>query len=197
MPTPGPRDPRFQALCRSARHNWEQWVGHLTPRTQHRLRELSQPPATPQAEPRWHLLLLPETGPPELTDYRTIEDLIEAIKPRADERDLRAYAFYGWELSFSRRPHRYLIHPNGTPHPLFDVASPVEIEIQTDHQLGPDPEEEVSSTIAANAEPETPEDRNWDLDEDDEEEPAGANEENEENEEEAAGDDSDEGVEEE
>lgn len=145
----------FQSLQRQARAAWNDWADRLTVKSQDELHKLGRAPDD-SVRPQWILLLLPEIDNPEITTYDSPEALSAYLQTRVNERGLRAFPFYGVRARISEKPYRYLLHPNGTRYPLFTL--PTEMKVQEDDLLGPEEEEEQTSTIGQDFEEEAVED---------------------------------------
>jgi hypothetical protein len=165
-------DPTAQLVAQS-KADWDEWVQALTPRSQQIVGQIPVQ-AMPTEGPSWQVLLVPEMAEAELTVFHSVEDVSAFLQTHLEEKGLKVFVFFGWRARISKRPHRYLIHPNGATFPLFDL--PATVEVDEDDMLGPDPDAEVTSTIGDDYqdEAEEPEEDSWaehqEAEEDEEEE---------------------------
>jgi hypothetical protein len=139
-------DPLYRQIRQQAKRGWATWLSRLTPRTQQVASLLGEKEEAQTAQPQWFLLLIPDVDSPTVQSFVTVETLIEALKDHVERAGCRIYIFYGWEAFFTKKPFRHLVHPDGSTYPLFDI--PAELDVQDDHFAGPDPEAELTSTLA-------------------------------------------------
>ena len=147
----------FLRMIQQTEEAWTDWLTSLTPKSQQVCEQLATV-EPPEQTPQYHVLLIPEMDEPTLVSFDTVQEAAELLRTKVDQKALRVFVFLGWRARISKKPFRYLIHPNGTPYPLFSL--PDQIEIQEDDMLGPDPDAEMTSTIGEDYEEENAED-NW------------------------------------
>lgn len=153
----GPVDP-FQAIIDQAKEAWDEWVTSLTPRSRQVCEQLASA-ADPTTPPQYHVLVTPDDAEAETHIFDTVQEVATFLRTKVAEKALRVYVFLGWKAKISKKPFRYLVHPNGSAYPLFDL--PNEIEIQEDDMIGPDPDEEITSTIGDDFTEEEEPTENW------------------------------------
>lgn len=143
-----PLDPESQqlaaALVRQSQEAWGEFEASLPPRTRQLIPRVAVA-REETAKPKWFVHLIPDVEDPSVQSFDTTEEVAAFLKTLTQTRGLRVFVFYGWEAKITKKPHQYMVHPDGTMVPLFDL--PDAVEIQENGMLGPDIEEERTSTI--------------------------------------------------
>lgn len=102
----------------------------LSPEAQDATKSLRGPHL--ESEPRWYLLIIPDTGKPDLSRHHSFEAMRQAAKDAIVLRSNEAiFAFYGvlapLAVDENNSQLYYVVHPDGQAFPLFDVASSLRV----------------------------------------------------------------------
>lgn len=128
-------DPDFQA-----------WLTSLTPATREFAGGMTREnKVNPEDVPlQWHVVQLVGDNMPEVVSFDLFEGLVRHMQNLYMSKSaVRVFLFWGAKVLTSKKPHIFIIHPNGTRVPIFKIPDETEMELDVHGDFTDDPDEAI------------------------------------------------------